>query len=80
MVNKSAEKKKVKKQVEEAIMQPVVEEEVIITDSITEEGDFETQTREFIDQLKPLLRIYKGKEKKELQEYINTIEALLSIG
>ena len=61
----------------EVVIEPIVEEEVI--DVETQDGDFITQTREFIDQLKPLLRIYKGKEKKELQEYINSIEALLTI-
>jgi hypothetical protein len=72
-------KKDKNKQPVELVKLPVVEEEVIVTDGETQEGDFETQTRDFIDQLKPLLRIYKGKEKKELQEYINSIEALLLV-
>jgi len=44
------------------------------------EDDFAMQTREFIDQLKPLLQLSKGKEKKELKEYIDSLESLLALG
>jgi hypothetical protein len=74
------EQKEIKKKAKKEVPVPVVEEEVVVTDVVSEEDDFEIQTREFIAQLKPLLPLSKGKEKKELQEYINSIEALLTIG
>jgi hypothetical protein len=77
--DKSKKKQKVKK-VEEPIVEKVVIEPIEIEGEVSaEEDDFITQTREFIDQLKPLLKLSKGKELKDLKEYIQSLEALLLV-
>jgi len=63
-------KKKVAKQVEKLQAEVVVEE--------TTDGDLKEQTKEFIAQLKPALKFYKGAEKKEFKEYIASMEAFLT--
>ena len=67
-------KKKVAKQVEK--LKAEVVEEVIVEE--TSDGDLKEQTKEFIAQLKPALKFYKGAEKKEFQEYIKSMEAFLT--
>jgi len=69
--DKSKKKQKVTK-----VFEPIETEEEVIT----EDDNFSMQTREFIDQLKPLLQLSKGKEKKELKEYIDSLESLLALG
>jgi hypothetical protein len=69
-----AVKKKVAKQVEK--LQAEVVEEVVVEE--TTDGDLKEQTKEFIAQLKPALKFYKGAEKKEFKEYIASMEAFLT--
>jgi hypothetical protein len=61
-------------------MQEIASKDIVIEEQEIVSDDFETQTREFIEQLKPLLQLYKGKEKKELKEYIDSLESLLGLG
>jgi hypothetical protein len=63
-------KKKVAKQVEK------LQEEVVVEE--TTDGHLKEQTKEFIAQLKPALKFYKGAEKKEFKEYIQSMEAFLT--
>jgi len=67
-------KKKVAKQVEK--LQAEVVEEVVVEE--TTDADLKEQTKEFIAQLKPALKFYKGAEKKEFKEYIASMEAFLT--
>jgi hypothetical protein len=67
-------KKKVAKQVKK--LQAEVVEEVVVEE--TTDGDLKEQTKEFIAQLKPALKFYKGAEKKEFKEYIESMEAFLT--
>lgn len=66
-------KKKVAKQVEK--LKAEVVEEVVVEE--TSDADLKEQTKEFIAQLKPAVKFYKGAEKKAFQEYIQSIEAFL---
>jgi hypothetical protein len=77
--DKSKKKKKVTKVIEPIVEEVIIEPIETEVEVSAEEDDFTTQTREFIDQLKPLLKLSKGKELKDLKEYIQSLEALLLV-
>lgn len=72
---------KIKSKREKKVAEPLVEIVEVVEEEVVEEttdGDLKEQTKEFIAQLKPALKFYKGAEKKEFQEYIKSMEAFLT--